>query len=108
MKIYLQVGGVLPVWHGVHCAWAQLTPHGFTVVFMVLWQVKQMGVVPLVLFTLWVPEVTLLKKSELCCCSGSTSGFGQDRGPIVPAWSFRHQGMAEAWPGIASRVNGGV
>ncbi|MFL5310191.1 MAG: hypothetical protein ACJ79H_06995 [Myxococcales bacterium] len=55
-------------------AWVQLTPHGFAVAFIVLWQVKQIGVVPLVLFTLWFPEVTLLKQSELCRSRGAGGG----------------------------------
>jgi len=95
--VYLQVGGVLPVWQGVHWAWAQLTPHGFAVVFMVLWQVKQIGVVPLVLLSAWFPEVMPLPKhSELCCTSRSRRGFVHDGVATVPAWHLRHEALANA------------
>ena len=85
------------MWQGVHWACAQLTPHGFTVAFIVLWQVKQMGVVPLVLLRAWLPEVIpLLKQSELCCTSGNRRGLVQDGVATVPAWHLRHEALANA------------
>ena len=44
---YLQVA-VLLLWHGVHWACAQSTPHGFDAAFMELWQMKHAGVPALV------------------------------------------------------------
>ncbi len=79
------------MWHGVHWAWAQLTPQGLVVGFMVLWQTKQAGVPGIgVWLTLWAPEVTP-KHNELCCVSGSTRGLVHDRVAIVPAWHLRQR-----------------
>src|SRR5712691_1275848 len=94
---YRQVGPVLPsLWHGAHWRRAQLTPHGLVVVFMLLWQTKQMGVPLFVLLTLCASEVTTLKHNELCWDSGSTRGSVHDGVAIVPAWHLRHAPLLKA------------
>lgn len=47
LVVYLQVA-ILLLWQGVHWACAQSAPHGFDVVFMLLWQTKQAGMPALI------------------------------------------------------------
>jgi hypothetical protein len=85
----------------VQLACSQSTPHGFTVVFLAGWQVKQSGTPRKVPLTLWGPDVVenwSSPKEHRASCSarGSLSGLLHEGVEIVPAWHVRQESESKA------------